>query len=298
MAPVLEGVHQFVELLGSSDDPVYKVIHLSNGKVEIHPTALSGSEKVLRRLFNYDCPRLELSENLKIAQRAIQGLDPVVFLKPKQYSIYHDRPNAEVINEMADWIRQRIRDPAIRRVIRARELKSFGQFVSAKRYIDHLYSQYRRLLVLRFDLGYREHVTVQKAKADLKHLLDNRRGKVDLFKPMVGYIARMEYGADKGIHFHVIFFFDGDKSWKDAWLVRQVGKYWQDVITKGQGIHYNCNKGKKRYRRCGIGMIKREAENSREDLLEAVSYLTKMDQYIGLNKECGRVFFRGVLGVL
>lgn len=165
------------------------------------------------------------------------------------------------------------------------------------KYIDTLFEIYSKLLVVRLDLGYRrEHaynVTYNSIKRHVDQFLKNR-GRVQLFKSMVGYALKIEEGIEKGLHVHMILFFNGSEVRKDEWYADQVGNYWIGNITKGMGVYFNCHRFKSRYRGCGIGMIVHSDSTMRNHLKNAANYLTKVDYWIRLDiPEVGRTFRRG-----
>jgi hypothetical protein len=164
-------------------------------------------------------------------------------------------------------------------------------FKSLKNYIDGLFAVYARLLVVRVDLSYglkdRLSITEEEAyeeylqaKKDRESLFYNIRSN-ELFKHLVGYAWKMEYGLDKGFHFHILFFFDGSQVHKDIIIARMIGEHWEKDITGGKGLYYNCNAFKADYKEnLGIGMINHFDMELRENLInEAAAYLVKTDLY-------------------
>ncbi len=156
---------------------------------------------------------------------------------------------------------------------------------SANSYVDALFEKHARLLVLRVDLSYKkEHAkntTINDAKADMRHLLNNRRGKPSIFSNCVGHIWKAEQTPDKGVHFHTAFFYDGSKVEKDAHLASKIGNYWKNSITEGRGIAFNCNAKSAQYEKPGIGKINHFDDEMRDNLRdEVLTYLTKTDQSI------------------
>jgi hypothetical protein len=174
-------------------------------------------------------------------------------------------------------------------------------------YIDNLFTRYGRLLVIRIDLAYRKDVDVRfmntnevyeaywQAKTDREHLFRNTRTN-QIFDDMVGYVWRLEYGEDKGFHNHMIFFFDGSQVREDISIAKMIGDYWENVITQGRGLAYNCNAHKEKYERCGIGMISWKNFELIANLKLAAQYLAKPDEYISAfmtDIDMGRTFGRG-----
>ncbi len=171
---------------------------------------------------------------------------------------------------------------------------------SVNSYINQLHDHYSKLLILRVDLGYsKEHgknISLSDMKRDAKHLLDNRRSNHALFEHQVGYVMKFEYTAEKGPHIHAIFAYDGQHVRKDAHLGDQIGSYWNEPITDGKGVYHNCNRDKKHYRHCGIGMVDHSDIEKRSALTnKVIPYLLKSEQSIDeIKSDKERSVTRGV----
>ncbi len=191
---------------------------------------------------------------------------------------------AEMFNCLLDELRKGVASDQFKRKLRTIEETCKRGFDSCRQYFNDLMTCRRRLLVLRVDFSYlKEHsanASPEEIAGDLKRFLDSRRYN-PLFKSLFGYIWRLEYGEDKGLHYHMIFFLDGSKSQHDDWLAQQYGRHWQKCCASGQGIFFNCNRKKKSYCYLGIGMIKRDDYLKRYYFIRKVlSYLAKKDQYL------------------
>ncbi len=151
---------------------------------------------------------------------------------------------------------------------------------SSKKYVDALQEQCSKLNVIRLDLGYKDNsdVTLEEASNDLNRLLSNRRSKPSIFEHNVGYTCKKEYTKDKGVHIHAFFMFDGQKVQKSAYKADQIGKYWDESITKEKGSYHNCHRNK--YKKNGIGMLEHNDSTKREYLDEAMKYIFKDEQTI------------------
>ena len=200
---------------------------------------------------------------------------------------YTSRPvkQYELFNELIDSIRKESKSKEFRAKVYSQKIKTKHRLVSAGEYIDELFMVSSKLQVLRIDLSYQydksSDITVENAKEDLQHLLNNRRNKPLLFKNNIGYIWKLEWGPDKGYHFHLIFFYKGRELWKDAYWAGLIGEYWKHRITKGRGTYFNCNASKDKYHRLGIGMIDRKDMAKRKILLDdVVGYFAKTDQFL------------------
>ena len=120
---------------------------------------------------------------------------------------------------------------------------------------------------------------VQKLRVKL---FANMKGKPSLFKHLIGYVWRIEYGHKSGFHVHVALAFDGAHVHKHEWLAQEIGMYWVNEITKGRGRFHNCNldwdKDANRY---GLGAISWHDDHHRDNLSNHVlPYLAKFDQYV------------------
>ncbi|RKR26732.1 uncharacterized protein DUF3296 [Acidovorax sp. 93] len=162
---------------------------------------------------------------------------------------------------------------------------------SVTNYCRELQDEYSKLLAVRIDFGYKkDHAGVcslEEIKKDVKHMLDNRRANHSLFRDQVGYIFKFEDAEEKGPHAHGLLLFNGQKVCKDAHLGDQIGNYWNEKITAGNGVFHNCNKN--RYDQCGIGMIDHSDFAKRAVLEEKViGYMLKDEQSIDGIKQSGR----------
>jgi len=158
---------------------------------------------------------------------------------------------------------------------------------STKQYVDTLMDSYSKLNVIRVDFAYKKDVETKKteisldeATQDFNRMLNNRRSKPSVFENQVGYIAKKEYTEDKGVHIHALFFYDGQKMQKDTFKASQIGEYWEHITEERGGVHYNCNKDKKKYKDIGIGMIDYKDTEKRKSLDKTIKYLCKDEQNI------------------
>jgi len=162
---------------------------------------------------------------------------------------------------------------------------------SVTNYYRELQDTYSKLLAVRVDLGYNKahgsECGLNEIKQDVKHMLDNRRGNRSLFEHQVGYVIKFENTEEKGPHAHALFFYDGQKVCKDAHHGDQIGTYWNEKITDGNGVSHNCNKN--HYDQRGIGMIDHSDLAKRAVLEEKViGYMLKDEQSIDGIKQSGR----------
>lgn len=146
----------------------------------------------------------------------------------------------------------------------------------------------RRLLVVRLDLGMQK-ATLKKydLTAFLEHLeaLFWHTERQEVFKHLEGYIRKVEFGAEKGWHAHLILLFDYDVVQSGYTKAERVGQYWQQVVqqrcAQDCGVYFNCHLNQKLYKFNGIGKLDNGAEDYPDklhNLLEhVVPYLLKND---------------------
>ncbi len=155
---------------------------------------------------------------------------------------------------------------------------------STKKYIDALQDKYSKLNVVRVDLGYKkpysDDITLDDANNHFNRMLNNRRSKPSIFDNQVGYICKKEYTKDKGVHFHTVFFYNGQKIKDDTKKAMAIGAYWNEEITDKKGSYHNCNFNAEEVygEKNGVGMIGHKDIVKRENLDATVGYLCKDDE--------------------
>ncbi|TNH75655.1 YagK/YfjJ domain-containing protein [Aeromonas veronii] len=155
--------------------------------------------------------------------------------------------------------------------------------LSIATYVNSLFDQHAKLLVIRLDIGYHEdyydQLTLDLVTNDLRCYLRRIQNK---YPALVGYIWKLEYGVDRRFHTHITFIFNGAVHQRDISLSRALGERWED-ITDNSGVYYNCQVRREEYRGWGtdgIGMVHYSATTKRINLINALSYLTKLDTQI------------------
>lgn len=215
------------------------------------------------------------------------------------------RDQFNIATTLLHYIRKEADHPLVVNDIRNFKDSPARNAASATHYINHLFDRYSKLLVLRIDLGYKK-ATFNKKNIDKDYAqIQNDRDRFfnnmrhnALFKRKVGYISKLEYGLDKGFHYHLILFFDGSKAQRDQYLASKICQYWNENITQGQGNAFNCHAKKDKYRFMGIGKISYTDTVLRNNLIQhVVRYLIKPDLFARLvmpNKTKGsHLFERG-----
>lgn len=169
-------------------------------------------------------------------------------------------------------------------------------------YVDNLFVHHSRVLVIRVDLGYsREYGGFQpKKKLDYAVVSEHKQKIIRAVRAryggsgFLGYALKLEFGVSKSYHFHCVFFFNGARLREDIVIAKSIGELWVAEVTSGEGRYYNCNYGKERYRRLGVGMINHYDAELRENLKVAIGYLTKVDYFVRyIVPDNKRTFWRG-----
>lgn len=215
------------------------------------------------------------------------------------------------VNDFVSVLRAELRSAAFREKDKNWRGKLNVRMRSATVYLDKLFSAFSRLMVVRVDLYPKKYdanllfnypekaaqmtgANPDKVIADVERLLNNRRHN-KLFEHCVGYIVKIEYGRDRGWHAHAIFLYDGHRVQNDSFYSIEIGNYWTDVITKGEGAFWACNRAKSmsRYPVVGIGLIDHSDVEKRGTLVDVVvSYLAKSDLFAQSKSFSGQKLFR------
>ncbi|WP_447827856.1 YagK/YfjJ domain-containing protein [Aeromonas hydrophila] len=166
--------------------------------------------------------------------------------------------------------------------------------LSIATYVNSLFDQHAKLLIIRLDIGYHEdyydQLTLDLVTNDRNSYLRRIQNK---YPALVGYIWKLEYGVDRYFHTHITFIFNGAVHQRDISLGRTLGELWE-VMTDNDGSYYNCQVRREEYQRWGtdgIGMVHYSDTTKCQNLINALSYLTKLDTQILAILPAGRRTF-------
>lgn len=138
-------------------------------------------------------------------------------------------------------------------------------------------------------------MTLEEANQDLELMFNNMRSKPSIFKDKVGHVCKREYTEDKGVHFHVMMIYDGQKVKNSSFKAKQIKEYW-DNITDNKGTSHDCERND--YEHNGTGILDHRDEDKRKILDEhVIPYLCKEEQDIQPLKSSkkDRAFTRGTI---
>lgn len=277
--------------IASSTEPAYEVAKNENGRIRLKRKKIAQDLEVLRSCQDKESFDRALGSKevgpytqclIDVVAEAKKDLGTIdwIFEKPGA-PIGDGRIAAEYANDLLEQIRQEFKKPAFRRQVRAWAARASDNYRGAVQLIQNLFRKYSKLLIIRVDLGYhiehREHCIPDMTRKQFKRLLNNRRGN-KLFENLVGIVWRLETGEKKGFHYHVMLIFDGSLSWHDINISDAIGKYWRDRCTEGKGTYWPCNRYE--YKSRGIGLIEHSDQEKYLNLLDALSYLTKVDEFL------------------
>lgn len=150
-------------------------------------------------------------------------------------------------------------------------------------YFDQLVAKHCKLLLVRVDLYYlfERSPSIWQFNRDVKKLINRIQNRDTIFKDQVGYVYRLEQGGkSKGYHCHLLVMYNGSIHCKDSYFGEEIGKLWQDEITRGCGYFHNGNhRSHKKYYESfdllGIGQIDRKMTKHIENAHTAIQYLAK-----------------------
>lgn len=273
---------------------------------------------LLHRMLVKSCPLGErLIKCMKCDVSSIQGLFNKHKLSPYFTAFAAKRLSSDLtaaclhvdtlpqFNNFVDELRAEATRDGFAKAIEDQERAARKNAASLLQYIRALHDRFAKLVVVRIDLGYS---TTYRATCGANGI-DPTRAKAafaafvkrlhSAFPDLVGYAWKLEYGAVKSYHYHVMLLFNGHAVREDVTLGHMAGAIWVEEIEEGAGTYWNCNAKKDFYARAGllgIGTIRYCDTEMRANLERAALYLTKVDYYVKLNEDgIGRVFGKGGL---
>ncbi|MGL4905452.1 MAG: YagK/YfjJ domain-containing protein [Plesiomonas sp.] len=165
-----------------------------------------------------------------------------------------------------------LRSPHHQKRLRNMRRSELRNSASIKSYVDELFAQYAKLLVVRVDFHFRYSVTIEEAQEEREWYLRSIKRK---YKSLVGYVWKLECGKSREYHYHIAFFFNGNFVQNDIRIGRLLGEAWK------AGSYHNCNADKQKYEEWGtygIGEVHWDDMSKRRRLLDhALNYMFKMD---------------------
>lgn len=291
----LFGMDDFVRKVESSKGFGFKVSKNTKGKTQLEELALGKYFSSLNywtgELLQYPPDIFTMSPHVGVFADACRELHLMeeTFTRP---AVIH-RPGvtgADLYNTLITCIREKTKTAVFKKRCKASENNYRRNLKSYTGYFNALLNRWSRLLVLRVDLYFPTEpagfISVEKAHVARENFLNNMRSN-SLFTDLKGLIWKLEFGRDRGHHFHFIFMFGAQRK-QDEWIGEEIGKYWMARIAPG-GSYNNCNKYPNKYKRRGVGEINHDDAQKREMfLVEVLGYLIKQDQCLMVKPSKGR----------
>lgn len=282
----LKRIDDFVRAIGASDQDGFSV-DKTQGRLSLRELPLACDYfHLLGSFVGAYSDKLAYSPHVELFFNAMKEVRLTRFEYCRNPALYYPEAKmyaAEIFNVIVSSIRKAYRSEVFERQLKSRVANAKRNFASNSKFALNLLKMHSKVLVLRIDLYYTkeyiQELTAERAAKDRQRLFNNMRHN-KLFKHAIGAIWKLEYGERRGHHFHLMFFFNGQERRNGDWLADQIGLYWCEKIIPGKGAYHNCNRDKRQYWNCGIGMVLHNDAKMIRDLLKAIGYLTKKDQYL------------------
>ncbi|MFM0642191.1 inovirus-type Gp2 protein [Paraburkholderia metrosideri] len=139
-------------------------------------------------------------------------------------------------------------------------------------------------LTLRYKPKFRRWITPETVQEHRDRFFAARRFN-KLMSGIRNYVWAIEQGEDTGLHLHVILFYSAEHN-RDEFIAKQIGEYWEEVVTEGKGDYWNSNAEwlkrsyEKRGHGIGVGQINWNDTGKRQALRANLAYLAKAEQYL------------------
>ncbi|WP_145551218.1 YagK/YfjJ domain-containing protein [Yersinia intermedia] len=148
---------------------------------------------------------------------------------------------------------------------------------------DELRAKYSKLLTFRMDFFYMKGTPLYDQRVndwscrDIYMLVERLIDTANI----VGYSWVMERTEQHGIHYHVMFYLNGNLHKKYYPAAQEALHRWSCITHRQGGVHI-CDPAKNNYPVNGQGMFKHHHDQRFNELYYALSYLAKEEQKDGL----------------
>lgn len=195
-----------------------------------------------------------------------------------------DRLRATVVRIVLFYRRCRamVRDPKVKAKIRALAAGCDSNLTSARNLVNGLFAKHSALMVLRVDLAFIKKGglgrTVEEA-LDCRRAFFNNLRTTTLGKKVLGYLWVLEFCPRAGFHFHVMFFMNGNESFRDSHWAQELVKAWLNFFGPGLTRGNNCSL--KDYKeRSFLGVVQHHDAEKLKHLNYNLGYLCKKAQFV------------------
>ncbi|WP_165904658.1 inovirus-type Gp2 protein [Pseudomonas sp. JUb52] len=301
----VRNIERLMQMIGGSEEPLFFFDSLKEGAVICRKFGRS-LYTLLRRgvvTITHTLPYHEMNPYVEVYFKHVDKLSsfcefwPVDAMRGKVAESF-----VLAANDLVSELRCELSSADFKSILKRFKRASLKRTKGLERYIDDLFQQHARMLVLRIDLSYEGGYLSGRLDFDsdisaVKRHWSKMQTDLHKGKPvsgLLGFVCKLEYGHLKGFHFHLLLFYSGSEHRQDGGLARMIGEHWKNSVTEGRGRFYNCNANKQRYKNVGIGMISYD-QSDRIDVLKnkVGAYLTKVDYWVRLSPSVGRSFSKG-----
>lgn len=110
-------------------------------------------------------------------------------------------------------------------------------------YLSGLKKAYSKIMLVRVDLHtpWSQDTCCATSGLETKQLAALLRYVKYSFPSYLGYAAKFEVGAERGVHIHAIFVFNASLVQRDVTIAKMIGDYWRNEIQEGRAGYFNCN---------------------------------------------------------
>ncbi|MCH7343940.1 inovirus Gp2 family protein [Pelomonas sp. CA6] len=303
----LAEIHNFIEYIAKHPDAkAYATRTSKHGKKTSYGTAFGLRCLTFLRTAQFQPVRgIRYSENIELFISACNELgfplecnalsqivQPWMNANASPSHLY-GMPAGEAINRLLQTLRKGLKSRRFQQRKADRKIQSERNFQAGCDYINTLFEWKKRLLIIRVDLHFRKEVlptlTYDEMAGHMQRFLNNFR-HTKYGKAKLGFIRKFEDGHSRGPHIHLLLILDGSEHQQHAFIAEEVGKYWEQV-TDGKGYYFSCHRNRSGYLYPALGMIDRDDHEKRQNLIRAVRYLTKSEQFMKI--EGFRCFGKG-----
>lgn len=300
-------IEKFVNTIMTTNHQAFKVIE-ENGVKKYLPLELAKYKDLVRFYNRYIRPKIKYSELVQVFINSIHESKIIdvsistTVAKTRTEKIIRDlkydgKFTDEQFHNLVELIRTKLKSQEFLDKLAARKYNPKRRQRNLVKFLNELFAKHSRLLVCRIDVyikpEFKDQMTIDEMHKHREHFQNNLRSN-SFFDDFVGFIWKLEAGDRRGMHFHFFFFLLGSTHKSDKYISHQIGKYFEQ-ISNNQLYGYNCNARRNYYKRRGIGMINHFDVNLRENLENAVEYLTKSDQFFRINENNRRVIGKGFI---
>lgn len=299
-AHILIEIEDFVMAVAASDEAAFETTMSLAGDVIVQELPLGCYLRHMPRFISAYCPGYWYSEHVEAFfdqcdRNGFLDLYPAALAADIES---HPLDWQESFQELVEELRAITRQDAFRRRVHDRRYETKQKCAVLEAYTQSLQAYYARLQVIRVDLHYRKDCQAAITIDDVyRHFDAFRRLKHHnpLFRHLVGDSWCIEQGRERGYHLHLVYFFLGSEVRSDWYKAQSIGEAWR-TVTEEMGTFHSCNADKSRYPRLGIGLIHRNNPIARQNTVEAVTYLARVekdDQYLRMRPPGRRTFGTG-----